>query len=61
MKNVFLSISAYFISILMCISFFVFLFKIFVFNYFIGTVITLLLITTSIMLIRDKDFIQEVE
>lgn len=61
MKNVFLTISTYFIATLMCISFFTFLFQIFTFNRFIGTAIILLLIITSLVLITDKDFSQEVE
>lgn len=61
MKKVFLSFSALFLSILMSISFFLLLFKIFAFNYFIGTSIILLLIITSVILISDKDFIQEAE
>jgi hypothetical protein len=61
MKKAFLSFSALFLSILMSISFFLFLFKIFAFNYFIGTSIILLLIITSVILISDKDFIQEAE
>jgi len=61
MKKVFLTISAYSFSILISISFFLFLFQVFVFNHFIGTGIVLLLILTSVLLITDKDFIQEAE
>jgi hypothetical protein len=61
MKKVFITISAYSISTLMSISFFVFLFQIFVFNHFIGIGIVLLLILTSVILITDKDFVQEVD
>ena len=61
MKKAFLAISAYFVSALIGISFFVFLFKILEFNYFIGMAIVSFLVLISAMLILDKDFIQEAE
>lgn len=61
MKKAFLTISAYSLSLLMSVSFFLFLFQIFAFNHFIGIGIVLLLILTSVILITDKDFIQEAE
>lgn len=61
MKKVFLTISAYSFSVLISISFFLFLFKVFVFNNFIGIGIVSMLILTSAVLIMDKDFIQEAE
>ncbi len=61
MKKAFLAISAYFISALIGISFFAFLFKILLFNYFVGLGIISLLVLVSAMLILDKDFIQERE
>jgi len=61
MKKVFLIISTYSISLLIGISFFAFLFKIFSFNYLIGLAIVSLLVLTSVLLVTDKDFIQEAE
>lgn len=61
MKKAFLAISAYFLSALIGISFFFFLFKILTFNYFLGTGIVSLLVLVTAMLIFDKDFIQEAE
>ena len=61
MKKIFLTTSAYSLSVLMGISFFLFLFNIFVFNHFIGTGIIVLLILTSVILVTDKDFLQEAE
>lgn len=61
MKKIFLTTSAYSLSVLMSISFFLFLFNIFVFNHFIGTGIIVLLILTSVILVTDKDFLQEAE
>lgn len=61
MKKAFLAISAYFISALIGISFFLFLFKILQYNYFIGMAIISFLVLVSVLLILDKDFIQEAE
>ncbi|MFT5168148.1 MAG: hypothetical protein ACI8P3_003387 [Saprospiraceae bacterium] len=61
MKKAFLAISAYFISALIGISFFLFLFKVLLFNYFIGMAIISFLVLISVMLILDKDFIQDAE
>lgn len=61
MKKAFLAISAYFISALIGISFFIFLFKVLTFNYFLGMGIISLLVLVASMLILDKDFIQEPE
>jgi hypothetical protein len=61
MKKAFLAISAYFISALIGISFFLFLFKLFQINFFIGFTIISFLVLVSAMLILDKDFIQEAE
>jgi len=61
MKKAFLAISAYFISALIGVSFFFFLFKVLSFNYFLGMGIISLLVLVSVMLIMDKDFIQEAE
>ncbi len=61
MKKAFLAISAYFLSALIGISFFIFLFKILTFNYFLGMGIVSLLVLVTAMLIFDKDFIQEAE
>jgi len=61
MKKAFLAISAYFLSALIGISFFSFLFQILSFNYLLGVGIISLLVLVSVMLILDKDFIQEAE
>jgi len=61
MRKAFIIISTYIISTLMCISFFLFLFQVFTFNNSIGIGIILFLILTSVVLVTDKDFIQEAE
>ena len=61
MKNSFVALSAYSISFLTSISFFIILFKILAFNYFIGMAIVSMMVLVSVMLIMDKDFIQDAE
>ena len=61
MKSTFLSFSAYLISFLVGISFFVLLFNLLVFNYFLGLGLIFWMITITAVLVMDPDFIYEAE
>ncbi len=61
MKKAFFAVSAYTLSLLISISFFIILFKILAFNYFVGMMIVSFMVLVSVMLIMDKDFIQDAE
>ena len=61
MKSTFLSFSAYLISLLVGISFFVLLFNLLVFNYFLGLGLIFWMIIITAVLVMDPDFIYEAE
>jgi hypothetical protein len=61
MKNKFLSFSAYLISMLVGLSFFVLLFNLLVFNYFLGLGLIFWMIIITVVLVMDPDFIYEAE
>ena len=61
MKNKFLSFSAYLISLLVGMSFFVLLFNLLVFNYFLGLGLIFWMIIITAVLVMDPDFIYEAE
>jgi len=61
MKNTFLSFAAYLIALLMGVSFFIFLFNLFIFNYILGLGLIFWMILTTMILVLDPEFIHEAE
>lgn len=61
MRNTILAISAYLLSAVISLSFFIFLFKLLQFSYLIGFAFVSFLVLITCLLINDPDFIQEAE
>ncbi len=61
MKKIIYSTSAYLLATLLGASFYYTIVQLFLFNFALGLSVVSLLIFLAVILIRDKDFIQEVD